>query len=211
MPMHPSPMAETAAPLGPNVLICMRWTLDRAVGVLPLRWPVVEIRPARTDEYGRIGELTVAAYAALEGMGPMGEYGEELADIAGRGPHAVVLVAAEGAPDGEQLLGDVTYYRRYADAMPTLADVLGELAGFRMLATDPVRQGRGVGEALVVECIRRARLDGARGVALHTTSLMPAAQRLYHRLGFERWTELDRTVGRRRPVQVMGFRMDFHL
>lgn len=165
----------------------------------------MEIRLARTDEHCRIGELTVAAYAGLEGMGPLGEYGEELADIAGRGPDAVVLVAA----DGDQLLGDVTYYRRYAHAMPALADVLEGLAGFRMLATDPQVQGRGVGEALVVECIRRARLDDAVGVALHTTSLMPAAQRLYHRLGFERWTALDRTVGRRRPVQVMGFRMVF--
>jgi ribosomal protein S18 acetylase RimI-like enzyme len=173
--------------------------------VVGLRCPVVEIRPARTEEYGRIGELTVAAYAALEGMGPMGEYGEELADIAGRGPHAVVLVAA----DGHQLLGDVTYYPRYAQAMPALTEQLGELAGFRMLATDPQAQGQGVGEALVVECIRRARLDDAVGVALHTTSLMPAAQRLYHRLGFERWTALDRTVGRRRPVEVMGFRMLF--
>lgn len=198
-------MAETAAPLGPNVLICMALTLDREMPVLPLRCAVVEIRLARTDEYGRIGGLTVAAYAALEGMGPLGDYGEELADIAGRGPGAVVLVAAEG----DQLLGDVTYYRRYAQAMPGLAEVLGELAGFRMLATDPQVQGRGVGEALVVECIRRARLDDAAGVALHTTSLMPVAQRLYHRLGFARWSALDRTVGRRRPVQVMGFRMDF--
>ncbi|MFN0026043.1 MAG: GNAT family N-acetyltransferase [Acidimicrobiales bacterium] len=165
----------------------------------------MEIRPARTDEYGRIGELTVAAYAELEGMGPLGEYGEELADIAGRGPDALVLVAA----DGDQLLGDVTYYRRYRHAMAPLAELLGELAGFRMLATDPLVQGRGVGEALVLECVRRARLDDAAGVALHTTSLMPAAQRLYHRLGFERWTDLDRMVGRRRPVQVMGFRMVF--
>ncbi|MEZ5232535.1 MAG: hypothetical protein R2749_07475 [Acidimicrobiales bacterium] len=49
----------------------------------------------------------------------------------------------------------------------------------------------------------------ASGIAPHTTSLMPAAQRLYHRLGFERWHALDGRVGRTRPVEIMGFRILF--
>lgn len=165
----------------------------------------VEIRVARTDEYDAIAALTVAAYAALEGMGPLGAYGEELADIAGRGPGATVLVAVNGT----ELLGDVTYYPRYAQEMASLAPLLGELAGFRMLATAPAAQGRGVGAALTLACVERARLDGATGVALHTTDLMPAAQRLYHRLGFSRWDALDVSFGRTRTVQVLGFRLLF--
>ncbi|MGD9754778.1 MAG: GNAT family N-acetyltransferase [Acidimicrobiia bacterium] len=165
----------------------------------------MEIRVARSGEYERIGALTVAAYAALEGMGPLGAYGEELADVAGRGPTATVLVAV----DGDQLLGNVTYYPRYADEFPNLAEVLGALAGFRMLATAPSAQGRGVGAALTRACVERAREDMASGIALHTTSLMPAAQRLYHRLGFERWHALDGRVGRTRPVEIMGFRILF--
>ncbi len=160
---------------------------------------------ARTDEYDAIAALTVAAYAALEGMGPLGAYGEELADIAGRGPGATVLVAVNGT----ELLGDVTYYPRYAQEMASLAPLLGELAGFRMLATAPAAQGRGVGAALTLACVERARLDGATGVALHTTDLMPAAQRLYHRLGFSRWDALDVSFGRTRRVQVLGFRLLF--
>ena len=42
----------------------------------------VEVREARPDEYPALAELTVAAYAALPGMGPLGAYGEELADLA---------------------------------------------------------------------------------------------------------------------------------
>ncbi len=165
----------------------------------------VEVREARPEEYHAIAELTVAAYAALPGMGPLGAYGEELADIAGRGPTAVVLVAVQ---DGE-LLGNVTYYPRYSHAMAQLAETLGELAGFRMLATAPAAQGRGVGAALTMACVQRARAEGAPGIALHTTNLMQAAQRLYHRLGFSRWTVLDRSFGRSRPVQVLGFALLF--
>ncbi len=165
----------------------------------------VEVREARPDEYPAVAELTVAAYAALPGMGPLGAYGEELADLAGRGPTAVVLVAV----DGHEVLGDVTYYRRYADEMPKLADTLGDLAGFRMLATAPAAQGRGVGAALTLACVQRARAEGAPGIALHTTNLMQAAQRLYQRLGFDRWTALDASFGRTRPVQVLGYRMLF--
>jgi GNAT superfamily N-acetyltransferase len=163
------------------------------------------IRVARTDEYAEVGVVTVAAYAALDGMGPLGRYGVELADVAGRGPGATVLVAVAG----DEVLGDVTYYRRYAEAVPDAAAVVGELAGFRMLATAPTAQGHGVGEALVRACIARAQGEGAPGVALHTTSLMPTAQRLYHRLGFERWTALDGRYGRTRPVDVLGFRLLF--
>ncbi len=85
----------------------------------------------------------------------------------------------------------------------------GEIAGFRMLATAPAAQGRGVGAALTLACVERARGERAPGIALHTTSLMPAAQRLYHRLGFERWHDLDGSVGQKRPVQILGFRMRF--
>ena len=55
-----------------------------------------------------------------------------------------------------------------------------------MLAVAPEAQGRGVGEALVRACIDQARADGRERLLLHTTSWMPAAHRLYARLGFER-------------------------
>jgi GNAT superfamily N-acetyltransferase len=167
----------------------------------------MRIAVATPDQYEPLGALTVAAYAELPGMGPLGRYGDELADIGGRGPAAVVLAASDD--DDGALLGGVTYYRRYQDAMATLADTLGDLAGFRMLATAPAAQGRGVGAALTLACVERARHEGAPGVALHTTDLMQSAQRLYQRLGFERWAAIDFQIGRTTVFQVLGYRLHF--
>lgn len=61
----------------------------------------------------------------------------------------------------------------------------------RLVAVAPGARGRGVGAALVNECLCRARLADAATVTLHTTDLMRAALRLYERLGFVRAPELD--------------------
>lgn len=168
------------------------------------------IREARADEYGAIGELTYRAYAALEGLGgtrgDLGAYGDSLRDVAGRAKTATILVATD-----DHLLGDVTFLADYtvelADMdLPDLA--LNGCAGFRMLAVDPEAQGRGVGEALTNACIDRARAENARSIVLHTTDFMPAAQRLYRRLGFSRFEPMDWSIGRRNPIGVLGFRLD---
>src|SRR5207253_11436455 len=62
-------------------------------------------------------------------------------------------------------------------------------AYFRALAVRPVARMRGVGRALALACIQRARDQGASGVALNTTSVMPVAQTMYERLGFRRVLE----------------------
>ncbi len=54
----------------------------------------------------------------------------------------------------------------------------------RMLSVDPSARGRGVGRALVDECIRRARRDRAPQLGLHTSPVMRTALDLYRRLGF---------------------------
>ena len=59
---------------------------------------------------------------------------------------------------------------------------------FRLLAVDPETRGRGVGEALVRECLGRA---GTRPVLIYTTEWLAAAQRLYARLGFVRRADRD--------------------
>ena len=166
---------------------------------------MVEIREARPDEYEAVGAITVAAYQALPGLERLGRYGDELADIAGRAP-GIIMVAVD---DDGTLLGDVTYYTSYGVEMEQHTDELADIAGFRMLATVPEAQGRGIGQQLTQWCIDRAKADGAKALALHTTDYMQAAQRLYVRLGFERWPELDHHIGRRNPVHVMAFRLDF--
>ena len=64
-------------------------------------------------------------------------------------------------------------------------------AEFRVLAVAPEARGQGIGEALVNACVQRARAVGAPAVALWSQPTMPAAHRLYERLGFDRVPERD--------------------
>src|SRR5205823_1930258 len=60
-----------------------------------------------------------------------------------------------------------------------------------LLAVASAARGRGVGAALMQECISRTRATGAGAVSLHTTDLRRVAKALYERMGFVRARELD--------------------
>jgi GNAT superfamily N-acetyltransferase len=142
----------------------------------------VEIRPVTADEHAALGRLTRDVYAGLDGAVDDPDYFAELEDVAGRAAVALVLVAVDDN-DG-RLLGGATYVSGVDNPLAEFHDASG--AGLRMLAVAPDAQGRGVGEALVRACMDRARADGRTRLLLHTTSWMPAAHRLYARLGFHR-------------------------
>jgi ribosomal protein S18 acetylase RimI-like enzyme len=156
------------------------------------------IRPVRPDEYGPLGELTVAAFHTV---GHRDTYDIQLRDVARRAETSCVLVAV--GPEGE-LLGGVTYVRGPDD--PYSENLAEGQAGMRMLAVDPGSQSRGVGRALTLACLERARLDGRRGFALHTGDWMPAAKHLYESLGFKRVQAADFS-----PVpgiELIGYALD---
>jgi ribosomal protein S18 acetylase RimI-like enzyme len=168
------------------------------------------IRPAEPDEYDALGDLVVAAYRALEGGVVEAGYEAELRAVGRRAVEAVVLAAVAPAPGGGPDFGDVSSRNPVADVSKVRADRLlgcvtyvpgpvspwaeevepGE-AAIRMLAVAPDQQGRGVGEALTVACIERARAAGRTAIVLHSTPWMTAAHRLYGRLGFRRLPERD--------------------
>ncbi len=52
------------------------------------------------------------------------------------------------------------------------------------LAVAPAEQGRGIGNALLADCLRELRLHGAREITLNTPGSNAASQRLYQRAGF---------------------------
>lgn len=64
-------------------------------------------------------------------------------------------------------------------------------AEIRLLGVAPSARGRGIGEALLAECIRRARNHGSQRLVLSTQPSMASAQRLYTRAGFVRAPERD--------------------
>ena len=137
------------------------------------------IRTVRPEELAAVGELTVRVYVD-DGLANPG-YVEILRDAAGRAKAATLLVAVDPATD--QLLGAVTLVTEGGDYAENAEP--GE-AVVRMLVVDPAVRRRGIGEALVRECIHRARVHGCRRLVLSTQPEMTAAHRVYERLGLVR-------------------------
>jgi GNAT superfamily N-acetyltransferase len=147
----------------------------------------MEIRPVRPGEHRVLGDLTVAAYAAIDpAVVDEDEYAGELRDVAGRAADAEVLVAID---DGGTVLGGVTYVPGPDSPWAEFSEPDG--AGIRMLAVAPESQGRGIGEALSRACVDRARATGRGQIVLHSTDRMTTAHRIYERLGFARDVSLD--------------------
>jgi ribosomal protein S18 acetylase RimI-like enzyme len=92
------------------------------------------------------------------------------------------------------LLGTVTLVRH---GSPATRLATPEEVELHLLCVRPDARRRGIGEALVLDALRRAKADGARGVVLWTQPTMDAAQRLYRRCGFERDTSADFRRGAR--------------
>lgn len=139
----------------------------------------VTVRTARPEEFEALGRITVGAYRAADQIAEGTGYDAELADCAARAAGADLLAAVDDETGA--VLGGVTF------CLPDspYAELAGpDEAGFRMLAVDPAAQGRGVGAALVAECVARAAAAGRRGVVLCARDTNTAAQRLYARLGF---------------------------
>jgi ribosomal protein S18 acetylase RimI-like enzyme len=89
-------------------------------------------------------------------------------------PGATLLIAREG----NEIVGTamVIVYRTTIRFESRIEDVVVDVSA----------RGRGVGEALVRECIQVARGRGASIVELQSARSREAANRLYERIGFER-------------------------
>jgi GNAT superfamily N-acetyltransferase len=162
----------------------------------------MEIRLGRPEEFAAVGELVVEVYDAIDPY-ELGEYADELRDVAGRAASADILVAVD---DDGTLLGAVTYVPGPASPLAEFDDPDG--AGIRMLAVAQHAQGRGIGRALVRACLDRARATGRRQLLLHTTDWMTTAHRLYAGMGFERDPSMDwRAPESEGEFWLRGFRM----
>ncbi|WP_022889971.1 GNAT family N-acetyltransferase [Agromyces italicus] len=152
---------------------------------------VPRIRPVRPEEFAAEAELIVRAFAA----GPYGHLPKSAeraafeADTTGRAAAGEVLVAVGddgGVVGTASVLRAGTPYARVA--------VDGE-AEIRLLSVDPAEQGSGVGAALMRASLEAALEWGATALVLDTGTRNVRAQALYERLGFERASERDATVG----------------
>ena len=147
--------------------------------------PTLHVRPMRTADAARVGELTLAAYDAYGQI--EGPYREHLADPRRRLDRCTELLVAE--LDGE-VVGTVTFVLPGDGEWEGRPEPEGD-AGFRVLAVDPAAEGYGVGRALVTACIDLARTHGRHRLVLVTMAWMRRAQALYRRLGFVHRPDLD--------------------
>jgi ribosomal protein S18 acetylase RimI-like enzyme len=146
------------------------------------------IRDARPDELDEVSLLLKEAYHQYENFIPPERWEHYLADI-------VDIYSRLGESDlivaelNHRITGCVTLYvdgsRSFAEAWPTGWAVV------RLLAVHPEYRGRGIGLALMEECIRRCRQAKISTIGLHTTELMDTARRMYEKMGFMRFTESD--------------------
>lgn len=140
---------------------------------------VIEIREARPAEYAAAGEVAVEGYREFYGDS-LSYYAEHLRDVETRAKASTILVALQ---DGV-VVGTVTYVADFDS--PMAEDQRPDEASVRMLSVLPSYMRRGIGRALSVACIERARADGKRAIVLHADEIMNASRALYEGLGFVR-------------------------
>jgi GNAT superfamily N-acetyltransferase len=150
----------------------------------------LRIRDAQEGDRGAIEAVTLAAYQQYAAVMPAHweAYRQNiLATLAAVEPAMQVVAEQAGGIVGTVIL----YPAGTVLAIPGSPSITRTLPEVRLLAVTPEGRGRGVGEALMRECILRAGQSGVTALTLHTTDMMRAAMRLYDRLGFQRAPELD--------------------
>ena len=78
-------------------------------------------------------------------------------------------------------------------------------AALRFMAVDPAARGLGISRALVDECARRAKRDGAAALALFTSPAMKVAVAMYQRMGFRFHRPIDPVYGMVAELYLLTF------
>jgi len=170
--------------------------------------PDFTVRRATSEELPALGQLVADAYAALPGMpGPDEQpgYYAMVRDAAARARNPAFHILAAVSASGE-LLGGADFIEEMAHyGSGGTAATRKNASGIRLLAVAPAARGRGIGKALTVDCIARARQLRRATVVLHTTRAMQTAWKMYEQLGFHRSPDLDFRQG---DLEVFGFELD---
>jgi ribosomal protein S18 acetylase RimI-like enzyme len=74
---------------------------------------------------------------------------------------------------------------------------LKEWSYIRFVSVNPKFGGQGIGTKLTIKCIEKAKENGEKTIALHTSEMMSNARHIYERLGFKILREIDQRLGKR--------------
>jgi ribosomal protein S18 acetylase RimI-like enzyme len=166
------------------------------------------IRDARDEERAAIRDLTLRVYAEYAAvMTPAAWAGLEQAvrnALVSEEPREPIVAERDRA-----LAGSVLLFPPAADAYGGLVVPRATWPEVRLLAVAPAARGRGVGRALMGECVRRAREAGATELGLHTSESMQAAIGMYEHMGFVRAPEYDFQPEAAELVQAFRLRLDY--
>jgi GNAT superfamily N-acetyltransferase len=168
--------------------------------------PELQIRDARRDDEESILGVTLSGYQ---------EYAKPMAGMWEAYRQNIVETLANPAP-AEQIVAERSGTIVGAVLLYPAGGVIGTdpqgtpirltWPEVRLLAVPPDYRGQGVGAALMDECIRRARAARATALTLHTSDMMQAAMRMYGRLGFARYPEIDFHPAP--EVTIKGYRLE---
>jgi ribosomal protein S18 acetylase RimI-like enzyme len=146
----------------------------------------VSIHVPHPSNYAALARLLTTVYAG-EGYRsqPL-----DRSDVVTLAEQALLLVALDADADfrGTRVVGIVGLARGGNGA--TRVAVIGEGEVQRLAVAQDARS-KGVGRALVEECVARSRAAGDLRLVLWTQPSMTSAQRLYERMGFERRPDRD--------------------
>lgn len=165
------------------------------------------IRNALPSEFQQIGQLMVEVYSGLDGFPKQVDqpaYYDTLANIGDftKKPNTELLVAVSPS---QKILGGVLYFREMQHyGSGGMAPQMKNASGFRLLAVASSARGLGVGKALSMACIDKAKEHGNTQVLIHSTAYMKPARKMYRKLGFVRYPKLD---FEQEELQVHGFRL----
>ncbi|TMU56970.1 bifunctional helix-turn-helix transcriptional regulator/GNAT family N-acetyltransferase [Flagellimonas algicola] len=165
------------------------------------------IRNALPSEFQQIGQLMVEVYSGLDGFPKQEDqpgYYHTLANIGDftKKPNTELLVAVSPS---QKILGGVLYFgdmKYYGSG--GMAPQMKNASGFRLLAVSSSARGLGVGKALSMVCIDKAKEHGNMQVLIHSTAYMKPARKMYRKLGFLRYPKLD---FEQEGLEVHGFRL----
>ena len=162
------------------------------------------IEPATVKDFEAIADLNVRSYAEFAFALAPGSWEvmqRSLRNISERAERSQFLVMRADA----NIVGSVAYCPA-GSGEPSLFKA--DMASLLLLAVDPAHRDVGVGKALALACISRARENGARSIGLFTSELMRSAQHLYHSVGFQLESELPMRHGVRYFRYVLPLNSD---
>jgi GNAT superfamily N-acetyltransferase len=142
--------------------------------------PDIEIRDYQKSDAEDLNRIAVSAFEQFRD-----HYQDWPAMLAGLSKTSALSAT------GEVIVAE--YQNRFAGAVAYFGPNSRKAAFFdqswpviRMLVVDPAFRGKGLGRALSMECIARAKRDGSSIIALHTSPIMTVALPMYLKMGFVR-------------------------